>query len=259
MKKRLLACLIDEYPEYTEKELYAWIMCGKIRYGGEVFKTPSQMVKPGQKVEFLHSSYVSRGGDKLKGLIDQWNLDFNHKIILDAGASTGGFTDCVLQHGASKVYSVDVGYNQLDYRMRKDDRVVVMERCNIMSLESLDPVPDMGVADLSFRSISGAAEKIMSLISGKRLYALIKPQFEMPRTAEFDGIVKDPRDWLRILQQVREQLSAEKLGLIRADYSRVKGRKGNQEFFYEIAPQEECPDPNEQNKIIEEMLERISG
>lgn len=257
MKPTLLNHLKERFPEKTEKELYASIMCGQIRYGGEILKVPGEKVRPGLEVVFLQKNYVSRGGDKLKGLIDQWALDFSGKVVLDAGASTGGFTHCVLQEGASMVYAVDVGYNQLDYRLRTDDRVMVMERCNIMTLEELDPIPHCAVADLSFRSITGAAGKIFSLISEKRLYALIKPQFEVSGDEDFKGIVKDPQVWKEVLLAVRKQLEQEHLGILRASYSRVKGRKGNQEFFFEIAPQEDCPPAEEQEKRILEMLEGI--
>jgi len=257
MKLTLLNHLKKRFPDKPEKEIYASIMCGQVRYGGEILKVPSQKIRPDLEVEFLQKSYVSRGGDKLKGLIDQWGLDFAGKVVLDAGASTGGFTHCVLQEGASMVYAVDVGYNQLDYRLRTDSRVKVMERCNIMSLEELEPVPLWAVADLSFRSITGAAGKIISLISGKRLYALIKPQFEVVKDASFKGIVTDPAVWEEVLMAVRKQLEAEGLGIIRAAWSRVKGRKGNQEFFFEIAPLEDCPSAYEQEERIKSMLKGI--
>jgi 23S rRNA (cytidine1920-2'-O)/16S rRNA (cytidine1409-2'-O)-methyltransferase len=263
MKYSLFSHLKERLNDYTEKEIYALIMCGEIRYNGEVFRQPSQKIQRGGQIEILSARYVSRGGEKLKGLVDLWALDFKDKFILDAGSSTGGFTDCALQQGAATVFAVDVGYNQLDYRLRKNGRVIVMERCNVMSLEELNPQPHIALADLSFRSITGAAGKIISLLSDKRLYALIKPQFEIVQNEDFKGIVERPEDWKKVLLAVLLQLHQETLGILRATASKVKGRKGNQEFFFEIAPEHHCLGHEEQRDLILQLpqfkgLERIS-
>lgn len=254
----LLQYLKKKNPDYNEKELYARILCGEVRYGGEVFRNPKVAIKPGKPIEFLNQPYVSRGGDKLKGLIDFWNLSFKGKTVLDAGSSTGGFTDCVLQEGAQRVYAVDVGYNQLDYRLRQDERVSVMERTNIMAVSELSPAPDIAVADLSFRSITGAAGHIINQVVDQRLYALIKPQFEISGKDDFQGILTDPEDWKKVLIDVWKQLNLEHLGILRAAPSPVKGRKGNQEFFYEIVPLEESLPRSSQRDLIEEMLLQLN-
>lgn len=259
MKKTLLQHMQERMPQYSKDKLYAMILCGQIRYDGEILKQPGQAVVAGRDFEVLLNRYVSRGGEKLKGLIDLWKLDFHDKVVLDGGSSTGGFTHCVLEEGAALVYAVDVGYNQLDYRMRSHRQVVVMERTNIMKVHDLEPQPHVAVADLSFRSIAGAAEHMMAQLQDKRLYALIKPQFEIEKRDDFKGIVSDPKDWRRILKAVAGQLQSEDLGILRCAPSVIKGRKGNQEFFFEIAPLEECNSNEEQYSLIDDCLEGIPG
>ncbi len=129
--------------------------------------------------------YVSRGGEKLAAGLDLWGIACEGKTWIDAGCSTGGFTDCLLRRGASLVYAIDVGENQLDWRLRADPRVRVMESTNVMAVraEELDPVPDSAVADLSFRSLRQAAARILGLTTERRGIFLVKPQFEFAAPA----------------------------------------------------------------------------
>ena len=149
----------ERYPQKKESELFAYVLCGNVYCDGEKIRETSRKIDSRSELEIRTKKYVSRGGYKLEGALDEWGIDCRKKIFVDAGSSTGGFTDCLLQRGASLVYAVDVGYNQLDYSLRNDSRVVVRERCNIMELDDLEPAPHMGVADLSFRSIAGARVK----------------------------------------------------------------------------------------------------
>lgn len=232
MTLSLLSLLKRRYPGKTEDRLYAYVLCGNVFCQGEKMRDPSRRVDSRSDIEIITTSYVSRGGYKLEGALEEWNIRCEDKVFIDAGASTGGFTDCLLQHGARLVYAVDVGYNQLAYGLRKDERVVVHERCNIMEMVRPDPMPHMGVADLSFRSITGAASHIVSLTREKKLIALIKPQFEIGRGVDFKGIVTDPEDWRRVLTHVCAALKREGLGVSRLSPSRVKGKKGgNREFL----------------------------
>jgi len=236
MKKiRLLQKVTESFPEYGEKELFAMILCGEILVDGQKLRDPKLLVSSGSAVELVRKKYVSRGGLKLEKALALWKPPVRGKRILDAGCSTGGFTDCLIQHGAAGVYAVDVGYNQLDFSLRKNPAVTVMERTNIMHVSSLDPPADWAVADLSFRSIRSAASHILGLTSEKFLIALIKPQFEWKEPdEEFDGIVRNRETLLSIAEEVMDELEDENAFVRKAAISPVPGRKGNREFLFWI-------------------------
>ncbi|MGX8678117.1 MAG: TlyA family RNA methyltransferase [Sphaerochaetaceae bacterium] len=221
------------HPELDTDHLLGLFSCRNIRIGDELVTDPRIKVPSGSDIFIEEAdSFVSRGGLKLEHALSQFGIDVSGKIVLDAGASTGGFTDCLLKHGARAVHSVDVGYNQLDYSLRKDSRVIVHERQNIMTLSELDPPADFAVADLSFRSISGAASHIISLVSDGFLIALIKPQFEVPRwEADFDGVVKDSALLRKVMISVRETLEKDDSGIRKLTVSPIRGHKGNAEFL----------------------------
>jgi 23S rRNA (cytidine1920-2'-O)/16S rRNA (cytidine1409-2'-O)-methyltransferase len=192
------------------------------------------MFPPKSSVDVIFPKYVSRGGFKLEKALKEFGLDVTGLVMLDAGSSTGGFTDCLLQNGASAVHSVDVGFNLLDYKIRNDARVVVHERQNIMILEKQDIVPaaQAAVADLSFRSIKGAASHILDLVGHTWMVALIKPQFEVPRWQEnFFGVIEDPALMRSTLEGVYENLTSDGIGILHATVSPIKGHKGNTEFL----------------------------
>ncbi|MDC7219864.1 MAG: TlyA family RNA methyltransferase [Spirochaetales bacterium] len=260
MKKPLLSLLKERFPEYKEGELYAFVLCGDVYCDGEKIRETSRKVDVKGELEIRTKKYVSRGGFKLEGALDEWGIDCNKKIFIDAGSSTGGFTDCLLQRGASLVYAVDVGYNQLDYSLRNNSRVVVREKCNIMDVEELDPAPHIGVADLSFRSIGGAATKIIGLTTTRKLLALIKPQFEVENSAGFNGVISDPETWRRVLFDVCECLHGEGLYVSRLSPSKVKGKKGgNQEFMALIVPRERDSDFESFHSYYSELIGQCLG
>jgi 23S rRNA (cytidine1920-2'-O)/16S rRNA (cytidine1409-2'-O)-methyltransferase len=179
--------------------------------------------------------YVSRGGEKLAAALDLWGIACEGKTWIDAGCSTGGFTDCLLRRGASLVYAIDVGENQLDWRLRADPRVRVMEATNVMAVrgEELDPTPDSAVADLSFRSLRLAASRILSLTAERRGIFLVKPQFEYihpPR--DFDGVVRGQGALRDILSDLVAGLGNEGVRAEDAVESPLRGRKGNREFLF---------------------------
>ncbi|MDC7238814.1 MAG: TlyA family RNA methyltransferase [Spirochaetales bacterium] len=235
-KKRLLQLALARFEDYTEKEIYASILCGEVLCNREKIRDPKAMVPSDADLELTRKKYVSRGGLKLERVLDFWRMPVEGKIVLDAGCSTGGFTDCLLQKGARSVYAVDVGYNQLDYSLRTNPAVVVMEKTNIMSIEVFDPVPHWAVADLSFRSLRSAAAHILKLTSESRLIALMKPQFELEDPDEdFDGIIRDPRQILEITAKVVGEMAEEGAYVSRAALSPVTGRKGNQELLLDVS------------------------
>lgn len=228
----LMELMREQYPDYGKDQLRAFIDCRQVMVEGETCVDSRKTFPPGTQVELSIPKYVSRGGLKLEHALHAWNIDVSRLVMVDAGSSTGGFTDCLLQHEAAMVHAVDVGYNQLDYRLRSDGRVVVHERTNIMLVTELDPQPDGAVADLSFRSITGAASHILSLTKGSWMVSLIKPQFELPKDTEgFTGVVDDPETLALILLDVYDQLASEDVGISRILESPITGRKGNREFL----------------------------
>jgi 23S rRNA (cytidine1920-2'-O)/16S rRNA (cytidine1409-2'-O)-methyltransferase len=178
--------------------------------------------------------YVSRGGLKLEHGLDAFEVDPTGRVCLDAGCSTGGFTDCLLQRGARLVHAVDVGYGQLDWSLRNDERVVVHERTNVRALskDSLQPAPDLVVADLAFVSLAAVFASLVEAASEATDYVvLVKPQFELPRDRVADGVVRDPAlhdDAVRRVRVAGERLGLAFVGSVR---SPLLGPEGNVEFL----------------------------
>ncbi len=192
----LIELLKNRYPEQPERELRARIIRGDVVADGDRITKPGTPVA--QDAELIMRSgprFVSRGGEKLEGALEAWGVECAGAPWIDAGCSTGGFTDCLLQRGAPLVYAVDVGVGQLDWRLRTDPRVRIMEGTNVLGVtrEQLDPPPGRAVADLSFRSLQGAARHILGLTSEGWGIFLVKPQFELRRPPrDFRGVVKEP-------------------------------------------------------------------
>ena len=182
--------------------------------------------------------FVSRGGDKLAGALDRLNVDVAGRAWLDAGASTGGFTDCLLQAGAASVVAVDVGYGQLDWRLRNDERVTVLERTNVRSLAAADLPrrPEGVVADLSFISLTLVLPALTDVMDRRGdLLLMVKPQFEVGRDAVGKGgVVSDPALWLESVLGVVDAAESRGLGLVDATASDPPGPAGNREFFVHL-------------------------
>ncbi|MFP4376468.1 MAG: TlyA family RNA methyltransferase [Spirochaetales bacterium] len=232
--KRLLDELVARFPGFTREQLHARILCGEIYVDNASIRDPRLPVAPGSKVELREARFVGRGGEKLDFALDYFGVDASDRVWLDAGASTGGFTDCLLQRGASYVHAVDVGTNQLAYSLRRDSRVHVMERTNLLAVDRLEPPAHAAVADLSFRSISGAAEHLLSLTESGTALILVKPQFEWANPpAEFSGTVPDAQAEV-ILQQTLDLLRDGGIEVLGTCESPIRGRKGNREFFARI-------------------------
>lgn len=188
---------------------------------------------PGAK----RSRFVSRGGDKLDAALDAFGIDVAGAHALDAGASTGGFTDCLLRRGAAHVVAVDVAYGQFAWTLRNDDRVTVKERTNIRSLPagSIVPPPTIVVADLAFVSLRTARDALLGLAApGADLVLLVKPQFELPRDRVGRGVVADPAAWREAMALVAAAYREAGCGLAGASASPLTGPKGNREFFLHL-------------------------
>jgi len=241
MKKlSLLELAVKSYQEIPRDTLYSRIMCGEVFVNGEKNSNPGSKIFSDSKIEIQGKGFVSRGGLKLKAALDEWNLNVKGKVFIDAGSSTGGFTDCLLQNGAHSVYAVDVGYNQLAYTIRIDKRVMVFEKTNIMNFNETSPFPNAAVADLSFRSISAAGRHIINLTNEKWLVALIKPQFEIDliQYPEFNGIITKKSILQNVLNDVLYKILKDNLFVDKVMLSPIKGRKGNTEFLFLIRDNE---------------------
>lgn len=240
MKKRpktspLLDLLVFLYPETPRERLFSRVLCGEVVVDGSVLRDPKVVVSSEVEIVLSSRRFVSRGGFKLDPVLEAWNLPVAGKVFLDAGCSTGGFTDALLQRGAAFVHAVDVGSAQLDWKLRADPRVSVKEGTNIMAVDALDPKPDAAVADLSFRSLRGAAARILSLTRDGWMVALIKPQFEwLDPPADFQGVVPDER-WQEIVTRLEADLRLEGVVLTDLAASSVRGRKGNQEYLARLS------------------------
>lgn len=185
--------------------------------------------------------YVSRGGLKLEAALEHWQIDVSGKVCVDVGASTGGFTDCLLQHGAARVIAIDTGYGQMDFKLRQDPRVRLLEKTNARFLTSEDvgEIVDLVVMDVSFISATLVLPAVMGAVvrqraerSGRQVIVLVKPQFEAGREAVGKGgIVRDEAAQRGAVEKVREALL--KLGCVRTDAieSPILGAEGNREFF----------------------------
>lgn len=185
-----------------------------------------------------HAHFVSRGGHKLDAALHELKVDVAGRRALDAGASTGGFTDCLLEHGAAEVVAVDVAYGQFDWRLRNDPRVRVVERTNVRSItqaETAGPV-DIVAADLSFISLRTVRDALTGICAGGAdLVLLVKPQFEAPKEmVERGGVVRDPSVWASCMRSVSDAYESAGCTLLGACASPLTGPKGNREFFLHL-------------------------
>jgi 23S rRNA (cytidine1920-2'-O)/16S rRNA (cytidine1409-2'-O)-methyltransferase len=239
MKQRLDQTLVEKGLALTRSKAEAMIMAGLVKVDGKLVDKAGYFVKPEVPIAITERpQYVGRGGEKLESVADTLKLDFRGKVVLDVGSSTGGFTDYALQHGATKVYAVDVGRGQLDYKLRMDERVVVMERTDIRNVAELPEKIDMVVIDVSFISLRLILPAVARLIDKKtQVIAMAKPHFEADyvTASKHKGVIKNQKIRREILKNVEVFLQDKFVIVAKAD-SLVKGRKGNQERFYLLAP-----------------------
>jgi len=215
----------------------AAVITGKVRVNGEPVSKPGTRFDKNCRIDIkaIDKAYASRGGFKLAAALDEFAIDPGGQVVLDGGASTGGFTDCLLKRGARKVIAVDVGYGQLDWRLRQDGRVEVLERVNLRYLkpENISQPASLATADVSFISLVKIIEAIYGcLTKDGSMLLLVKPQFEVGRgQVGKGGIVKDPAKHKQALQDVAQALSGMGLSIQGITYSRLVGAKGNIEFW----------------------------
>ncbi|MFL8937973.1 TlyA family RNA methyltransferase [Rossellomorea oryzaecorticis] len=240
-KQRLDVLLVDKGLIETREKAKRAIMAGLV-YGNE-----ERLDKPGEKVsEDVHLTikgkmmpYVSRGGLKLEKALKAFDIDVKDKVMIDIGSSTGGFTDCALQNGAKMSYAVDVGYNQLAWKLRQDERVIVMERTNFRYVTPADlpgEMPSFASIDVSFISLSLILPVLRTLlVPGGDCIALIKPQFEAGKDqVGKKGIVRDPKVHLSVIEKIMNLALNEGYDIHGLSFSPITGGDGNIEFLIHI-------------------------
>lgn len=236
-KIRLDTLLASQGLAESRAKAQAIIMSGVVFLDGKRLDKPGQMVPEEARPEVRGSTlkYVSRGGLKLEKALAAFGVGPAGKCCIDCGASTGGFTDCLLQNGAAHVYAVDVGYGQLDWKLRQDPRVTVLERTNIRHLtpEKLETLPELAVIDVSFISLRIVLPAVYGLLTGEgEVVCLIKPQFEAGREqVGKKGVVRDPVVHRQVLERFLEDATACGFGVVALDYSPIRGPEGNIEYL----------------------------
>ena len=236
-KQRLDKLMVERGLAPSRERAQALIMAGQVVAGDHAVDKAGQQVALDTEIRIKGDllPYVSRGGLKLRRALDEFSVDVSGLVALDVGASTGGFTDCMLQAGATKVYAVDVGYGQLAWKLQQDPRVISMEKTNIRYLTPalLGALPDLAVIDTSFISLAKVLPATVDLVKpGGRIIALIKPQFEVGKgEVGKGGIVRDPAAHEKVIKAVRQ--TAHDMGLTVAGLcdSPITGADGNREFL----------------------------
>jgi len=236
----------------------ALIMAGCVYVDGQKAFKAGDKIKDGMNIEIRGGNlrYVSRGGLKLEKSLAVFPLDLNDKVCADIGASTGGFTDCMLQNGAKKVYAIDVGYGQLAWKLRSDERVVNMERTNVRYLD-LNLIEDevsfvsIDVSFISLRLVLPVAYELLA--DGGELVALIKPQFEAGREeVGKKGVVRDPAVHKNVITTISQFAHSVGFSLVGLDFSPIKGPEGNIEYLIHL-----CKDSKNTNNIDEEKISEV--
>jgi 23S rRNA (cytidine1920-2'-O)/16S rRNA (cytidine1409-2'-O)-methyltransferase len=252
VRKRLDVLLVERGLAETRAQAQALVMAGLVPGHAK----PGEQVDEAAPLEVERSPpYVSRGGQKLEHALDVFGIDVAGLDCLDVGASTGGFTDCLLQRGAARVIALDVGRGQLHQKIRDNPRVTVLERVNVRRLAELPFAPELVTADVSFISLRVALPPALALARpGWRAVALVKPQFEAGRADVKGGVVRKPEIWRRVLREVSADSvgwEAEPVGV--AD-SGLPGPKGNREFFLYLRHSPDAALPDELTHWIDEAI-----
>ena len=236
-KERLHILLVEKGICESREKAKTNIMAGlifvdgqRIDKAGEKVKVDSEIIFKGEKLK-----YVSRGGLKLEKAMNTFGIDLTNKVCMDIGASTGGFTDCMLQNNASKVFAVDVGYGQFAWKLRTDERVVCMEKTNIryVTPEDIGVALDFASIDVSFISLRTIMPAVKALLGEKgEVVALIKPQFEAGRDkVGKKGVVRDKEVHLEVINTIINFLMENELNVLGLSYSPIKGPEGNREYL----------------------------
>ena len=245
-KIRLDVLLVERGFQESRQKAQAVIMAGSVFVAGQRVDKPGTAVASDAEIEVRGGGlrYVSRGGLKLEKAMQTWPITLEGKTCADIGASTGGFTDCMLQNGAEKVYAVDVGYGQLDWKLRNDPRVVCLERTNARYLSHEEVPDDLDFAsiDVSFISLKLIFPALYQLLrEGGEIACLIKPQFEAGREkVGKKGVVRDPAVHLEVLEHFLEHAKENNFTVLGITYSPIRGPEGNIEYLGYLRKSEEA-------------------
>lgn len=236
MAKKRLDILVQQHrPDLSRAQIQSFIIQGKVLVNDRIINKPGTAVAEDAVIVVTaqQPQYVSRAGQKLEHALVHFNVDVRDLVALDAGLSTGGFTDCLLQHGAKRVYGVDVGYGQVHEKIRNDPRVVVIERTNLRSMAPLPELVDLVTLDLSFISLTKVLDTVTKALKPQgQLIALIKPQFEAQREqVGSGGIVKDPAVHEQVLTSVVQAIESHGFVCQEPIPSPILGTEGNKEFL----------------------------
>ncbi len=238
MKERLDVLLVEQGLCTSREKAKAVIMSGDVFVNGQREDKAGSMFDPEKvkiEVKGPQLKYVSRGGLKLEKALAVFPIDLNGLTCMDIGASTGGFTDCCLQNGAQKVYSIDVGHGQLAWSLRNDERVVCMEKTNFRYLtpDNLEEIPEFASCDVSFISLTKILEPAVSILkTGAKMVCLIKPQFEAGRDeVGKKGVVRDKNVHVAVVRKIIDFAAATGFKILGLDYSPIKGPEGNIEYL----------------------------
>ena len=266
MKERLDVLLVERGLASSREKAKVLIMAGEVYVNGQkedkagsTFDTEKSEIEVRGKV----LPYVSRGGLKLEKALKVFPIDLNGKVCMDIGASTGGFTDCMLQNGASKVYSIDVGHGQLDWKLRNDERVVCMEKTNFRYLthDDLPEEPYFASCDVSFISLTkilGPAFEILK--SGSYMVCLIKPQFEAGRDkVGKKGVVREPKVHEEVIEKVIEFAGTVGFSVLDLDFSPIKGPEGNIEYLLYLGKEVADEPLKDTDSKISVVVEQAGG
>lgn len=240
MKERLDILLVKKGMAPSREKAKAMIMEGKVYVNEQKEDKAGSMFDSGAEIELRGKmlQYVSRGGLKLEKAMKQFGIVLEGKICMDIGASTGGFTDCMLQCGAKKVYAVDVGYGQFAWKLRQDERVVCMEKTNIryVTPQDIADVLDFASVDVSFISLTKVLGPAKALLAeGGEMVCLIKPQFEAGKEkVGKKGVVRNPKIHAEVIEQILSFASLEGFHILNLDFSPIKGPEGNIEYLIHI-------------------------
>lgn len=270
MKERLDKYLTDLGYFETKSKASAAILAGHVKINDKYITKAGFQINPEKEYDIVVKSmpYVSRGGFKLKKALDAFNFDVTNRICFDAGASTGGFTDCLLQNGAKFVYAVDVGYGQLDWKIRSDKRVKTIERTNLKICKFTDiysqnePIANLLVSDLSFISLTKVMGNLKTLLDPDfhEMICLIKPQFEAGKEkVEKGGVVRDKKVHKEVIENVLEFAQKLNYTIKGLTYSSIKGPSGNIEYLVWLSTE-----PSEKNsfdiqKIVEDAHSNLNS
>jgi 23S rRNA (cytidine1920-2'-O)/16S rRNA (cytidine1409-2'-O)-methyltransferase len=234
-KKRLDLVIAELRPDLSRSFIQSIIMQGKVRVDGTVVTKAGTSIAQDAKIALAieQPKFVSRAGFKLEHALDHFGIDVHHLVALDSGLSTGGFTDCLLQRGAAKIYGVDVGYGQVHEKIRANEKVIVMERTNLRHLESLPELVGIATLDLSFISVLKVIEAVKKLLKNDgKLIVLIKPQFEAGREqVERGGIVRDEKVHAAVIQKITHEIEKSGFEYKGVTESPILGTEGNKEFL----------------------------